>query len=67
MYEKALSVSGLIETFIKSKGGENHPELAQALYTKGYILIEMNRLDDGIKAYQKALEILNANGLDNSE
>lgn len=67
MYEKALSVSDQIETFIKSKGGENHPELAEALYMKGNILIEMNRPDDGIKAFQKALEILNANGSDNSE
>ncbi len=67
MYENALSVSGRIEAFIKSKGGENHPELAEALYMKGNILIEMNRPDDGIKAFQKSLEILNANGSDNSE
>lgn len=67
MYENALSVSGRIEAFIKSKGGENHSELAEALYMKGNILIEMNRPDDGIKAFQKALEILNANGSDNSE
>lgn len=67
MYEKALSVSDQIETFIKSKGGENHSELAEALYMKGNILIEMNRPDDGIKAFHKAMEILNANGSDNSE
>lgn len=67
MYEKALSVSDQIETFIKSKGGENHPELASAFYMKGNILVEMNRTDDGIKAFQRAIEILSANGLDNSE
>ena len=67
MYEKALSVSDQIESFIKSKGGENHSELAQALYWKGNIFVEMNRADDGIKAFQRAIEILSANGLDNSE
>lgn len=67
MYENALYVSDQIETFIKSKGGENHSELAQALYMKGNIFVEMNRPDDGIKAFQKAMEILNANGSDNSE
>lgn len=67
MYENALSVSRQIENFIKSKGGENHPELAEALYMKGNIFVEMNRPDDGIIAFQKALEILSVNGLDNSE
>lgn len=67
MYENALSVSDQIETFIKSKGGENHSELAEALYMKGNIFVEMNRPDDGIKAFQKAMEILNANGSDNSK
>lgn len=67
MYENALSMSRQIENFIKSKGGENHQELAEALYMKGNILVEMNRPDEGINAFQKAIEILSANGLDNSE
>ncbi len=67
MYENALSISRKIEAFITSKGGENHPELAEALYMKGNILVEMNRPDDGIKAFQEAIEILSANGSDNSE
>lgn len=67
MYENALSISRKIEAFITSKGGENHPELAEALYMKGNILVEMNRHDDGIKAFQEAIEILSANGSDNSE
>ena len=67
MYDNAISVSHHIEDFIKSKGGENHSELAHALYMKGNILVEMNRTDDGIKAFQRAIEILSANGLDNSE
>lgn len=67
MYESALSISRSIEAFIISKGVENHPELAEALYMKGNILVEMNRPDEGINAFQKAIEILSANGLDNSE
>lgn len=67
MYDNALSVSNHIESFIKSKGGENHSELAEALYMKGNIFVEMNRPEDGIRSFQKAMEILNANGLDNSE
>lgn len=67
LYENALSVSHHIETFIISKGGDNHPELAEALYMKGNIFVEMNRPEDGIRSFQKAMEILNANGLDNSE
>lgn len=34
---------------------------------KGNIFVEMNRPEDGIRSFQKAMEILNANGLDNSE
>lgn len=67
MYENALSISRKIEAFITSKGGENHPELAEALYMKGNTFVEMNRPDDGINAFQKAMGILNANGLANSE
>jgi tetratricopeptide (TPR) repeat protein len=66
-YDNALSTSHHIETFIKSKGGETHPELANALYMKGNILVEMNRTNDGIKAYQEGLDILRKNGMDSSE
>lgn len=66
-YDNALSTSQHIETFIKSKGGETHPELANALYMKGNILVEMNRTNDGIKAYQEGLDILRKNGMDSSE
>lgn len=67
MYDNALSVSQHIEDFIKSKGGNSHPELAEVLYMRGNIFVEMNRHYDGIKAFQKAMEILRANGIDNSE
>lgn len=66
-YDNALSTSHHIETFIKSKGGDTHPELANALYMKGNILVEMNRTNDGIKAYQEGLDILRKNGMDSSE
>ena len=67
MFDKALSISNRIEEFIKSKGGENHPELADAFYMKGNILVDMNHTDDGIKTFQVGLEILDRNGLENSE
>lgn len=67
MYEKALSVSDQIETFIKSKGGENHPELASAFYMKGNILVEMKHTVEGIKAYQEGLTILRENKMNHSE
>lgn len=67
MYDKALSTSHQIETFIKSKGGESHPELAEALYMKGNILVEMNKTNDGIKAFQDGLFILHDNGMSNSK
>ena len=67
MYEKALSVSDQIVAFIKSKGGDNHPELAEELYMKGNLLVDMGNIDDGIKTYQKALTILDDNQMRQSE
>lgn len=67
MNDNALSVSSQIEAFIKSKGSDKHPELATALYMKGNILVDMNRTYDGIKTFQEGLEILDGNGLENSE
>ena len=67
MYDNAISVSLLIEDFIKTKGGNTHPELAEALYMKGNILVEMNKTDDGIKAFQDGLFILQDNGMSSSE
>ena len=67
MYDNAISVSLLIEDFIKTKGGNTHPELAEALYMKGNILVEMNKTDDGIKALQDGIFILQDNGMSNSE
>lgn len=67
MYDNAISVSQLIEDFIKTKGGNTHPELAEALYMKGNILVEMNKTDDGIKAFQNGLFILRDNGMSSSE
>ena len=67
MYDNAISVSQLIEDFIKIKGGNTHPELAEALYMKGNILVEMNKTDDGIKAFQNGLFILQDNGMSSSE
>ena len=67
MYDNAISVSQLIEDFIKTKGGNTHPELAEALYMKGNILVEMNKTDDGIKAFQNGLFILQDNGMSSSE
>lgn len=67
MYDNAISVSRHIEDFIKSKGGNTHPELAEALYMKGNILVEMNKTDDGIKAFQNGLFILQDNGMSSSE
>lgn len=67
MYDNALSTSHEIEAFIKSKGGESHPELAEALYMKGNIFVEMNRADEGVKSFQNGLTILRNNGMDSSE
>lgn len=67
LYENALAVSRQIESFIKSKGGNSHPELAEALYMKGNILVEVNRIDDGIKAFQDGLTILKINEMSGSE
>ena len=67
MYDNAISVSRHIVDFIKSKGGNTHPELAEALYMKGNILVEMNKTDDGIKAFQNGLFILQDNGMSSSE
>ena len=67
MYDNAISVSRHIEDFIKSKGGNTHPELAEALWWKGNILVEMNRTAEGIKAYQDGLAILRDNNMNHSE
>lgn len=67
MYDNAISVSRHIEDFIKSKGGNNHPELADALWWKGNILVEMNQTAEGIKAYQDGLAILRDNNMNHSE
>lgn len=67
MYDSAISVSLLIEDFIKTKGGNTHPELAEALYMKGNILVKLNKTDDGIKAFQDGIFILQDNGMSNSE
>lgn len=67
MYDNAISVSQLIEDFIKTKGGNNHPELAHAFFWKGNILVEMEKLDDGIKAFRSGLLILQNNGMSSSE
>ena len=67
MYDNAISVSRHIEDFIKSKGGNTHPELAEALWWKGNILVEMNRTVEGIKAYQDGLAILRDNNMNHSE
>ena len=67
MYDNAISVSRHIEDFIKSKGGNTHPELAEALWWKGNILVEMNRIAEGIKAYQDGLAILRDNNMNHSE
>ena len=67
MYENALAVSRQIESFIKSKGGDRHPELAEALWWKGNILVEMKQTVEGIKAYQEGLTILRENKMNHSE
>lgn len=67
MYDKAISVSQHIENFIKSKGGNNHPELAEAQWWKGNILVEMNQTAEGIKAYQDGLAILRDNNMNHSK
>ena len=67
MYDNAISVSRHIEDFIKSKGGNTHPELAETLWWKGNILVEMNRTAEGIKAYQDGLAILRDNNMNHSE
>lgn len=67
MYDNAISVSRHIEDFIKSKGGNTHPELAEVLWWKGNILVEMNRTAEGIKAYQDGLSILRDNNMNHSE
>lgn len=67
MYDKALSVNDQIESFIKSKGGDNHPELSHVLYTKGNLLVDMKRTNEGINAFYEGLSILRYNQMDKSE
>ena len=67
MYDKALSVNDQIESFIKSKGGNNHPELSHALYMKGNLLVDMKRTNEGINAFYEGLSILRYNQMDKSE
>lgn len=65
--DHALIVSEQIIKFISEHAGAKHPELAEALYMKGNILVEMNKTDEGIKAFQDGLFILQDNGMSNSE
>lgn len=67
MYDKALSVSEEIEKFIISKGGDNHPELCEALYSKGNMLRYVNRHDDAIAEYKRAINISKRNNINDSE
>ena len=67
MYDKALSVNDQIESFIKSKGGNNHPELSHALYMKGNLLVDMERTNEGINAFYEGLSILQYNQMDYTE
>ena len=65
--DQALIVSEQIIKFVSEHAGVTHPELAEALYLKGNILVEMNKTDDGIKAFQNGLFILQDNGMSSSE
>lgn len=67
MNEKALSVSEQIESFIKSKGGDEHPELSKALYMRGNLLVDMKRTNEGINVFYEGLSILRHNQMNKSE
>ena len=65
--DQALIVSDQIIKFILEQAGDKNPELARILYNKGNILVDMNKTDDGIKAFQDGLLILQNNGMSSSE
>lgn len=67
IYDKALSISDKIETFIISKAGDNHPELCNALYFRGNILRSTNRRKEAILTYEKAISIAKSNNIPDSE
>lgn len=57
MYDRAITVSNEIEKFIVTNGGENHPELCDALYMKGNLLRDANKYEEAVMAYERAISI----------
>lgn len=61
MYDRAISVSNEIEKFIVTNGGENHPELCDALLMKGNLLRDANKYEEAVLAYERAIYIAKNN------
>lgn len=67
MLDKALAISSHIIKFIEEQVGTVHPEVAEAMFIKGNILRDMNNINECILVYAKGLEVIEKNGMTNSE
>ena len=67
MYDKAIAISDKIEEFITSKYGNNHPELCDALYMRGNILLKAGRRKDAISDYERAISIAQTSNISDAE
>lgn len=62
-FENALKINDEILKFINGKSGNNHPEMAEALYFRGNLLTNLKKYEEAIATYRQALSILDSNGL----
>lgn len=62
MYDEAIAVNDKILDFIISTGGDNHPELCNALYMRGCIFFDAEKRKEAIAAYERAISVANENG-----
>lgn len=62
-FEDALKINDEILKFINEKGGNNNPEMAEALYFRGNLLTNMNKYEEAIATYRQALSILDSDRL----
>lgn len=67
MLDEALAISSHIIKFIEEQVGALHPEMAEAMFIKGNILRDMNNVNGCILTYSKGLEVIEKNGMTNSE
>lgn len=58
MYEEALATSDCIMDYLEGEGGKAENCLAGELYFRGNILESLNRMDEAVATYERALAIL---------